>query len=36
MAHSYTPGLKVLQSSIVEKIRRLPIKGKVMKSVGDV
>ena len=35
MAHSYTPGLKVLHSSIVEKVRRLPIKGKVIKSIGD-
>jgi len=36
MAHSYTPGLKVLKSTIVEKVRRLPIKGKVTKSVGDI
>ena len=35
MAHSYTPGLKVLHSSVVEKVRRLPIKGKVIKSIGD-
>ena len=35
MAHSYTPGLKVLYSTVVEKVRRLPIKGKVVKSVGD-
>ncbi len=35
MAHSYTPGLKVLNSSNIEKIRRLPIKGKVTRSVGD-
>ena len=35
MAHSYTPGLKVLHSSVVRKLRRLPIKGKVIKSVGD-
>ena len=35
MAHSYTPGLKVLHSSDIEKVRRLPIKGKVTKSVGD-
>ena len=35
MAHSYTPGLKVLHSSVVEKVRRLPIKGKVVKSIGD-
>ena len=35
MAHSYTPGLKVLHSTVVEKVRRLPIKGKVVKSIGD-
>ena len=35
MAHSYTPGLKVLHSTVVEKVRRLPIKGKVIKSIGD-
>lgn len=35
MAHSYTPGLKVLHSSVVEKVRRLPIKGKVIKSIGE-
>ena len=35
MAHSYTPGLKVLHSSKIEKVRRLPIKGKVIKSIGD-
>ncbi len=36
MAHSYTPGLKVLYSTVVEKVRRLPIKGKVVKTVGDI
>ena len=35
MAHSYTPGLKVLQSSSVKKERRLPIKGEVVKKQGD-
>ena len=35
MAHSYTPGLKVLKSSIIDKNRRLPIKGEVRKNVGD-
>lgn len=35
MAHSYTPGLKVLKSSIIDKNRRLPIKGEVRKKVGD-
>ena len=35
MAHSYTPWLKVLKSSIIDKNRRLPIKGEVRKKVGD-
>lgn len=35
MAHSYTPGLKVLKSTKVVKERRLPIKGQVKKEVGD-
>jgi len=35
MAHSYTPGLKVLKSTKVRKERRLPIKGKVNKIIGD-
>ena len=35
MAHSYTPGLKVLKSSKIDKNRRLPIKGEVRKKVGD-
>jgi len=36
MAHSYTPGLKVLHHTKVEKSRRLPIKGKITKQVGDL
>ena len=35
MAHSYTPGLKVLHYSRIEKNRRLPIKGEVCKSDGE-
>ena len=35
MAHAYTPGLKVLHHTKVTKHRRLPIKGEVMKQVGD-
>ena len=35
MAHSYTPGLKVLHYSKIEKNRRLPIKGEVCKSDGE-
>ncbi len=36
MAHAYTPGLKVLHHAKVEKNRRLPIKGKITKQVGDI
>jgi hypothetical protein len=36
MAHAYTPGLKVLHHAKVEKNRRLPIKGKITKEVGDL
>ena len=36
MAHAYTPGLKVLHHTIVKKNRRLPIKGKVTKNIGDI
>ena len=36
MAHAYTPGLKVLHHTKVEKNRRLPIKGKITKQVGDI
>ena len=35
MAHAYTPGLKVLHHTKVNKNRRLPIKGSVTKKVGD-
>ena len=35
MAHSYTPGLKVLQHSKVRKERRLPIKGELNVKEGD-
>ena len=35
MAHSYTPGLKVLKNSEIFKERRLPLKGKVSSSKGD-
>jgi len=36
MAHAYTPGLKVLHHTKVEKNRRLPIKGEINKQVGDL
>ena len=35
MAHSYTPGLKVLHYSKIKNNRRLPIKGEVCKDYGD-
>ena len=36
MAHSYTPGLKVLHYEKVKKSRRLPIKGEVCKTNGEI
>ncbi len=35
-AHAYTPGLKVKRATIVDKMRRLPLLGKVYPKVGDV
>ena len=35
MSHVYTPGIKILKSTIIEKERVLPIPGKVLVSVGD-
>lgn len=35
MAHSYTPGLKVTERTLVRKARRLPLKGTVTRQVGD-
>ena len=34
MAHAYTPGLKVLDNTTVEKERRLPLKGEVLVEKG--
>jgi hypothetical protein len=34
-AHAYTPGLKVKKSTIVEKMRRLPLLGEVFVKEGD-
>ena len=34
MAHAYTPGLKVLENTSVEKERRLPLKGEVLVEKG--
>lgn len=36
MAHAYTPGLKVTDSTLVVKRRRLPILGEVLVKQGDV
>ncbi|MCG3181277.1 MAG: hypothetical protein BIFFINMI_03656 [Phycisphaerae bacterium] len=35
MAHAYTPGLRVTHRTTVTKRRVLPLKGKVLKKVGD-
>ena len=35
MAHTYTPGLKVTERAVVRKARRLPLKGDVIRKVGD-
>ena len=35
MAHSYTPGLKVLKKTIFKKERILPLKGDVLVKEGD-
>jgi hypothetical protein len=34
MAHAYTPGLKVLQQTTLDKERRLPLKGEVLVEAG--
>ncbi len=36
MAHSYTPGLKVAKKTMIKKSRILPLKGNVLKKVGDI
>ncbi len=35
MAHAYTPGLKVLAYTVIEKQRRLPLPGEVLVREGD-
>ncbi|MEO0107148.1 MAG: hypothetical protein ABIL46_07465 [candidate division WOR-3 bacterium] len=35
MAHAYTPGLKVLAYTVIEKQRRLPLPGEVLVKEGD-
>lgn len=34
MAHAYTPGLKVIKKTVVQKTRRLPLKGDVVVEKG--
>ncbi len=36
MAHAYTPGLRVAEKTKIKKCRILPLKGNVIKKVGDV
>ncbi len=35
MAHSYTPGLRVAESTVITKERRLPLRGQVVVKQGD-
>jgi hypothetical protein len=35
MAHAYTPGLRVTEEAVVEKVRRLPLLGEVLVKQGD-
>ncbi len=35
MGTAYTPGLKVSPGTVIHKLRRLPLKGRVLVSVGD-
>jgi hypothetical protein len=35
-AHAYTPGLKVKKSTIVQKMRRLPLLGEVFPNEGNI
>ena len=35
MGDAYTPGLTVTRSTVIKKIRRLPLPGKVLVAVGD-
>ncbi|MBN2445791.1 MAG: hypothetical protein JXO22_03650 [Phycisphaerae bacterium] len=35
MGYAYTPGLSVAENTVVRKVRRLPLKGKVLVKVGD-
>jgi len=35
LAHSYTPGLRVAENTVVRKERRLPLLGEVLVKIGD-
>lgn len=35
MAHAYIPGLKVVPNTTVKKTRQLPIKGEILRKVGE-
>ena len=35
MGNAYTPGLKISPRTTIDKVRRLPLKGKVLVNVGD-
>ena len=35
MAHAYTPGLKITDSTLIRKIRRLPLEGTVLVEAGQ-
>ncbi|MEA1987287.1 MAG: hypothetical protein U9N76_07345 [Candidatus Marinimicrobia bacterium] len=35
MAHAYVPGLKVVPNTTVRKTRQLPLKGDILKKVGE-
>ena len=35
MAHAYTPGLRVTEKTVFKKERKLPLKGEVLRKVGE-
>jgi hypothetical protein len=35
MGYAYTPGLSVAESAVIRRVRRLPLKGQVLVSVGQ-
>ena len=35
MAHAYSPGLRVTARTVVRRVRRLPLKGRVLVQLGD-